>query len=179
MIWSSGSILVRREGPLGPLLGSKPGCCVTGLGCPWSRVLARGRAGPGAVGGIKFPGLLPLDVGAWPALVLCCSPVDVLDLLCEGDSSAISGAYSSCFRCACSSASRILASCSAFFLASRSRRALITSVGVRTLWVSADTASGARAARAEPFCDPPVACVPLSRSDIRAFSSIVSAVNSL
>ena len=72
LIWSSGSFLVRREGPLGPLPGSKPGCCVTGLGCPWSRVLARGRAGPGAVGGITFPGLLPLplDVGAWPALVL-------------------------------------------------------------------------------------------------------------
>jgi hypothetical protein len=185
LVCPTGSFLVRRgEGPLGP-----PGCCVTGLGCPWSRVLTRDRAGPGAVGGITFTGLLPppLDVGAWPALGLrgtCCSPVGILGLLCEGDSSAISGAYSSgfrcaCSRCACSSVSRFLASCSALLLASRSRRALITSVGVRTLCGSADPANAPRPARAEPFWDPPVACVPLGKSDIRAFSSIMSAVNGL
>lgn len=45
---------------------------MTGLGCPWSRVLTLDRAGPGTVGGITFAGLLPLplDVGAWPAPVL-------------------------------------------------------------------------------------------------------------
>ena len=123
-------------------------------------MVARARLLVGAAVVGIFSCLLIFDPAVCPPLVLvpasceiCVSILDLLcDLLCDGEGIDVTRASSSCCLNRSSICRWLAASCSASFLASRSRRAFITSVGVRTaLGGSANTGTGPVAALEPPF----------------------------